>query len=450
MDSNSITKDVQKGQTLLGLVIAIALFAILAQALFTVVTSSYRLVSFISARITARHLAQEKIELIRNLPYNNVGTVGGVPNGPILQEENIFRNGLSYLVSTDIVYIDDPFDNTAPSDLLPTDYKRVRIDVSWMGLAASGKSPVSLITDIAPRGIETTAGGGTLSILVFDANAQPVSQAEVSIYTPSTSPTVDLTLLTDSTGRVILPGAPPCTSCYEITVEKEGYSSERTYSTSEVVNPDKPNATVLESELTEISFAIDLVSSIEIKTTGNRENNFLELGNITFNIRGDKTIGTDASDELIYKYNETLSTNSSGELTIENLEWDNYTITLPIGSVYDVSGYNPLLPVNLLPNSEIQQSIALSNNSLNSLLVTFTDASDTQIASVSARLFDMDTYEASASSGILNNPDFGQVFFPSLQEKVYYLNATASSYSTFSGSFSISNDTEEQVILNPI
>lgn len=440
----------QKAQTFLGLIIAITLFAILAQALFTLVSASYQLVTFTSARITARHLAQEKVELVRNLSYEDVGTVSGVPSGPILQEENIFRNGLNYVVSTDIVYIDDPFDNIAPNDLLPTDYKRIRIDVSWEGLAASGISPVSIITDIAPRGIETTSSGGTLSILVFDANAQPVSQAEVTIYAPTASPSVNLTLLTNSGGRVIVPGAPPCAACYEISVIKEGYSSERTYSTSEVANPDKPHATVIKSELTEISFAIDLVSSIEISTTGDRQSDFSGLGNITFDIRGDKTLGTDASDELVYKYDETLSTNFSGKLTIEDLEWDNYTITFPPSTGYDISGHNPLLPVNLLPDSEVEQLIALSTNSPNSLLVTFMDLDDIQISSVSARLFDDITYNASGSSGILNDPDFGQLFFSDLDAKLYHLQATASGYNDFSGDFSISGDSTEQIILNPI
>jgi hypothetical protein len=450
MNSHLPEKENQKAQTLLGLLIAIALFAILAQALFTLVSSSYRLISFTSARITARHLAQEKIELIRNLPYEDVGTASGVPDGPILQEENIFRNGLNYRVSTDIVYIDDPLDDIAPTDLLPTDYKRVRVDVSWEGLASSNISPVSLITDVSPQGIETTIGGGTLSVLVFDANAQPVSQAEVTIYAPSALPSVNLTLLTDSTGRVILPGAPPCTTCYQITVEKEDYSTGRTYSTTEVANPDKPHATVIKSELTEISFAIDILSSIEITTTDDRDSDFTELGNIAFNIRGDKTIGTDASDELVYKYDGALSTNSSGKITIEDLEWDNYTITLPTGSAYDISGHNPLLPINLPPDSEVEQLIALSNDTLNSFLATFTDAGDTQISSVSARLFDTGVYNASASSGLSQDPDFGQVFFPDLEDKIYYLEATASGYNDFSGDFSISDNLWEQVILDPI
>ena len=157
-----------KGQSLIGILVSLAIFSILSQAIFTVVSTSLNLVSFNRSRITARHLAQEKIELIRNLPYNDVGTVSGIPAGPLLQEENIVRNKLSYTVKTTIIYIDDSFDNTAPNDLLATDYKRARVEVSWQGLAGSRNNPVVILSDIAPKGIETTTGGGTLSIVVFN------------------------------------------------------------------------------------------------------------------------------------------------------------------------------------------------------------------------------------------------------------------------------------------
>ena len=87
-----------KGQTLIGILVAMAIFSILAHAIFLIVGSSYQLVSYNRARITARHLAQEKIELIRNLPYDNAGTSGGIPGGPLLQEENIVRNKLNFLI----------------------------------------------------------------------------------------------------------------------------------------------------------------------------------------------------------------------------------------------------------------------------------------------------------------------------------------------------------------
>src|SRR3989338_6915849 len=127
-------RNLKSGQVLLSILISIAVFAILTRAIFTLVASSFDLINFNRARITARHLAQEKIELVRNLAYSNVGTLEGIPPGILLQEENVLRNGLNFVVKTSITYIDDDFDLTAPDDTDPEDYKRVRIEVSLEGL----------------------------------------------------------------------------------------------------------------------------------------------------------------------------------------------------------------------------------------------------------------------------------------------------------------------------
>ena len=89
-----------RGQILLSILISIGIFAILAHALFTLIASSFDLVNFNRSRITARHLAQERIELIRNMPYADIGTVGGIPDGTIEDEENIVRNGLNFIIKT--------------------------------------------------------------------------------------------------------------------------------------------------------------------------------------------------------------------------------------------------------------------------------------------------------------------------------------------------------------
>ena len=274
----------------MGFLISVAILTILSSALFTLVLTSYELITFTRARVTARHIAQQKMENVRNLPYDTIGTVGGIPTGTLAQIENTVQNGLNYRIKTDIVYVDDPFDNVAPTDLLPTDYKRIRVDVSWEGLAESDINPVTMITDIAPKGLETAEGGGTLSILVFNANAQPVDQAAVTISATETTPQINLNLMTNQSGRVILPGAPICNSCYQITVTKEGYSSDRTYSTLEVANPLKPRVTVLEGQVSEVSFAIDRLSAINISTLTDRANGFINLPNVEMTLRGNKTI----------------------------------------------------------------------------------------------------------------------------------------------------------------
>jgi hypothetical protein len=144
------------------------------------------------------------------------------------QQESIERNKLTYTVKTEIIYYDDPFDGTAATgdDTLSTDYKRVRVEVSWGGLTPSRVGPVVLLTDIVPKGIETTAGGGTLSIIVFDASGAPVPQATVTIIANSVNPPVNITTQTSDNGRVIRPGMPICIACYEITVTKTSFLNE--------------------------------------------------------------------------------------------------------------------------------------------------------------------------------------------------------------------------------
>jgi hypothetical protein len=438
-----------KGQTLISVLISLALFSILSHALFTLVTSSYSISTFNRARTSAKHLAQEKIEEIRNMPYDSIGTVGGIPSGSILQTQTVPINGLNYIIKQSVIYIDDPFDQQVPRDLLPTDYKRVRVDISWEGLAASGKNPVTLISDISPAGIETTSGGGTLSVLVFDSNVLPVQQAEVTIVATTTIPQVNLTLKTDVNGRVILPGAPTCkTPCYQITVTKSSYSTDRTYSSTEVANPDKPNLTVIVGKLSEVSLSIDKLSTINIFSTKDKNNNFDPLPNITFNMRGEKTIGTDDDDQPVYKYKKTLTTDSTGKVTTPNLEWDNYHITVGSG-IGDISAANPYLPVILLANKNIDFKFAISTHSSNSVLVTFVNPASVQIASVSARLYDGAGFETTASSGASPNPDFGQIFWANLTKKIYHLAASASGYLNFNGNIDVAGYIQEKIIMTP-
>jgi hypothetical protein len=447
-------KKYSHGQSLLGILIAIAIFSILAHSVFTLTSTSYSFTSFNRARITAKHLAQERLELIRNLPYSKIGTIGGIPQGAVIpQTETIILNGLKYTLKTSITYVDDPFDGTqggTPDDALAADYKRVRVEVSWEGLASSSKNPVVLVTDIVSKGIETTTGGGTLSIFVFDANGEPVPQAELTIVATTTSPQVNISAQTASNGRYALPGADPCTACYEITVTKPGYTTARTYSTVEIANPDKPHQTVLTGQRTDVNFSIDRFSTLNIASFDDRASGFNPLANVTFRLRGTtKILGTDNLGNTVYKVDEELTTDSSGQLIISDLEWDHYVIYMQDPDPWDISGTNPLLPLDVDPNTTNNISFAVTSHTPYSLLLAMIDNLGIPIASASATAADSLGIEETVIGGTSGNPDFGQAFFANLSETTYDVTATASGFLDSTASIVVTERTQETIILNP-
>src|SRR3989344_4549829 len=412
------------GQVYIGIVISIALLLILSQAIFTLVVSVFDLVSFTRARTAAIQLANEKIEIVKNLNYDDVGTIGGIPNGILEPQEIAIRGGLNYTISTTVTNIDDPFDGEAPTDSEPSDYKFVEIGVSWGGTTGNRATPVVYSTNIAPPS-SYIGTGGVLSVTVIDSNSNPVADAIVNIVASSVDPPVDTVLQTDVEGTVGLPGALPCSACYEVTVTKEGLSTERTYSDSEVANPSKPHATVSDGLVTSLNFTIDTLGALQITSTNDRNSNFGILPDQSFVLRGQKTIGTDAFGAPVYKYEEIQVTDSSGQLGLLDMEWDNYNIIIPEGGLWDIVGTNPLLPVSLLPGATTSVVFASTPSTNHRLLSIFTDSLDNPIATVSATIDDGGV-PLTLESGSEADPDWGQAYFSSLPETTFTITATAS------------------------
>jgi len=281
------------GFTLIETLIGILILALAVLTIYSLFNMSLKVIWESKAKITATQLATQKIEMARNLNYENVGTVGGIPNGPIEQLEQTTRNNIEFAVRTQIVYIDDVFDDVAPTDTLNTDYKRIKVEVSWRYRFAH--KPIIFMTDIMPIGLESSVGGGTLKILVYNASGQPVPQADVTIQNSDLEPNIDISTVTDDQGYVILPGSPESVENYEITVSKTGYSSEQTYEiTAELPSPEKPHASIFENQTTNISFSIDELSTMIVGTVYNTYNDWW---NIAWNYRKQITFDNSASSE---------------------------------------------------------------------------------------------------------------------------------------------------------
>ena len=258
----------QNGFTLIEALITILVMSILFLGVYELIIFSIKITGDNKHRMAATVIANQKIERIRNLPYSDIGTISGMVHGVIQDNEIVQQGGDVFNVNTFVKYEDDAFDSVSVADggtdTIPTDYKSVRIRVGWTG--GFQEKNVIVYTIIAPRGLETSTGGGTLAILVYDANGLPVDLADVLIENNLVDPVINLNEQTDQ-GKLIFYGAATSTEGYQITVSKAGYSvSSTTDRTIENPNPTKPHASVIEDWKTEITFYIDKVSNLNITT----------------------------------------------------------------------------------------------------------------------------------------------------------------------------------------
>ncbi len=304
------------------------------------------------------------------------------------------------------------------------------------------------MTNVSPRGLESNVAGGTLFIQVFNANGQPVSNAQITIDNITVNPQIHTQTLTDSNGILNLPGSPVCVTCYKISATKTGYSTDRTYSVTEVANPNQPYATVIDGRITQLSFAIDEVSAVTVKSYGSRAAGFPIVANAMFTLHGSKIIGTDTSDNPVYKYSYATNT-GGGTVSIPGLEWDTYTLVFS-NSYYDIAGSNPLNPFALAPKSNLTISVSTEPKTATSLLVAIKNIAGELQSSASAELTDMLSFSASKSAGATGSADFGQAFFGGLTAGVFNLKVTGNGYQEASASLNLTNTHMETVILTPV
>lgn len=255
-----------RGMTLIDVVVGTALVLIVFIALLGLLRASLLIASSAKAKAGATAVATMQMEYLRSLPYDSVGTVGGIPAGSVSQTATTTLNGIPYTVRTLVEYVDDAKDGSGATDTngIPTDYKRIKVATTYTFRGTT--RDVAIISNMAPPSIESTTGGGTLRINVVNAVGAGVSGASVRIENPSVVPSVDFTTFADTTGVVLLPGAPTSTD-YRITVSKNGYSGAQTYARDATnQNPTPGYLTVAANQTTSSTFAIDLLSSLVLRT----------------------------------------------------------------------------------------------------------------------------------------------------------------------------------------
>ncbi|MFA6383147.1 MAG: prepilin-type N-terminal cleavage/methylation domain-containing protein [Parcubacteria group bacterium] len=402
-------------------------------------------------RLAALALANEKMEIVRNLAFDDIAHTTGDPAGNLHESEDIVRNGASFNVLTQIKNEDDPFDGTlggSPNDVDFIDYKYVKITVSWN----NGQYKVSMNSRFVPAGVEQpTANKGVLVINVSsDKGGGIIPQSLVRIQNSDTG--LDETHSTDNYGRLMMVGLSESIKKYVITVTKSGYetiASLPPYPDTSY-NPIPENASVVAGGLNTINIYQNELSDLSIKTKDYKGDS---VPDIDFHLIGGRQIGTEYNADPMapavpkYSTDADYTTNSSGEKNFSSIDPGNYTFTLN-DSDYEVVGYDPVSPAVLAPGGSLDMNVKVSRKDVAALLVTISRADDLSLLEgASVRLTNGSGYDKTA----VTSKD-GLAFFPrsddvSFTDGDYTLAVTADGLVDYSESVTINeNELKEKTV----
>lgn len=398
-------------------------------------------------KLGAVAIANEKMEIIRNLKYDDVGIQGGIPSGNLLEDEDVTENAHAYHVHTYVQYQDDPFDGVAPADLIPNDYKSVKVVVSLLDSAAQSQQ-VSSLSRFVPPGLEANAGGAPLAINVKGSDGVPVKQANVHITNSSVSPAINFSVQTDDDGHLMIPSAPESLGGYHIDISKSGYEAVSTVDPSSVAyTPTYRNPDVLLGALNMYDYIEDKLSDLTIRSLDYQNNPVADIG---FSIKGGRVIGRDALGADKVETDAIGTTDINGEKKYSPISPGIYNIIMDDNAKYEFIDFEPSIsPEVLAPGTQVDYIFRLVDKSKDSLVLKVTDAvthtpiMDAKVTLTDSGGNDIFSNKSPDSSGILVYPDSADP----LTGGAYTLKIEASNYAIYTDSISINKLTKKDVEL---
>ncbi len=357
-----------RGMTLIDVIVGTALVLIIFLALMGVLRASILVANLAKARAASSSIASSKIEYLRGISYDSLGTIGGIPAGTVPPVETVVSDGIKYTVRTYIQYIDDPADGLGVNDTngITTDYKKARISIAFV--SAGKDRTTTLVSNFSPPGLETTNGGGTLSVKVVNAAGLPLAGATVRIVDTSLTPAVDVSTFSNVDGLVYLPGAATSTQ-YQVFVSKDGYSNAQTYMRdTNNQNPTPGYLTVAKDQTTTGTFVIDLLTSLKINTYSPKKSEVFSDTFVDTSKLSTTTNTTVSNGALTLSTNKLYGTVFSISVQPSYLNsWGSVTISTstPTGSSVKVRIYNGnsglIIPDTVLSGN----SVGFSSNTIN-------------------------------------------------------------------------------------
>lgn len=462
MNSKKINKNkkFRKGVSLIEALVAVFVFSVVTVSFYSVFSVGTKYILSSKNKIIAIALANERMELLRNLPYDSVALVGGIPSGPIDPDEIITVEGRSFHVLTNIFFyddIDDGYFNGTPNDVVPNDYKFAKVTVAWGQESASEKATLS--SRFVPPGVESSVNGGTFSINAIDYAGNPVANVSVNIFNDQLSPTINYNTQTGVNGNLLLQGVPAdAVQNYKITLSKSGYESVTTYPpTGAGFSPSDVHANIIQGALNEKTIVIDLFADLVLKTQDPFGNN---IANVSFDMLGGRRLDDGSIEPVKYTYDDNVTTNSSGEFSEENVSPGKFMLSdfsfasgsyqfqkIELGDDLVSSNFN------LVPGVDLETKIFFMDTELDSAYILVKDTTaDTVIAGASVKL----TNSTLGYDVTLTTDKYGYVYFPESESallqngETYDLEVSAANYNNETDTVTINKLTNKTIGLTAI
>jgi len=166
------------------------------------------------------------------------------------------------------------------------------------------------------------------------------------------------------------------------------------------------------------------------------------LPDLPFTMHGLKTIG---NSPTIYKYDEDQSSGSGASITLLEVEWDTYLLSVATTTGYNLAESCDTQPEVLAPGTTQTTKLYVLPYTPNTLLVDVRGDDGALITDASVRVYDANYDETFTTSSC------GQIFFDNLTAGTYSIIVSKSGYQSYSNStLNISGASKTSVILSAL
>lgn len=297
----------QKGFTLIEVAVSLAIISVLILGVYSLVVLSLKITADNKNYVSATEIANQKMEQIRNMSYNDVGTIGDASAPGTIPQIVTIERGAIFTITTNIAVIDDPYDGMAGSgDSISNDYKEATIKVAWQ--SNYGTKSISVFSKIVSKTKEVDAGYGLLELHSVDSNGAPVSNANVHIV--NTALLVDDSAKVTNLDGILNVGLKESFQGYQITISKPGYSTDFSLDPASGLTP--VHLSITEGNKTAESFSIDKLATLIIKTySSNILDNWMVNKATSTNNKSRTAISKDDSGNIYFAWQDTVDTTNS-------------------------------------------------------------------------------------------------------------------------------------------